>query len=78
MYYSFRCPYCRKTFYTFTDNKEQAASTLYYGIKKHQQDYGEDEKEYTMDDEQLSTEINRVYYALNESNDEPRGAYEIR
>lgn len=78
MYYSFRCPYCRKTFYTFTDNKVEASRTLYYGIKEHQKDYGEDAKEFTMDDEYISTEINRVYDNLGQSHEEPRGGYELR
>jgi len=77
MYYSFQCPYCRKTFYTFTDNKQQAASTLYHGIIKHQKDYGEDEKEHTLDNEHLSTEVDRVYKDLDESDNEPSGGYEI-
>jgi hypothetical protein len=77
MYYSFPCPYCRRLFYTYTNNKHQAASTLYYGIKRHQKEYGEDEKEHTLDDEYITTEINRIYTRLNASDDEPSGAYEV-
>ncbi len=77
MYYSFPCPYCRKVFYTFSDNKEEASRILYSGIKSHQKDYGEDEKEYTMDDEYITTEINRVYANLSQSHEKPSGGYEL-
>jgi hypothetical protein len=76
MYYSHPCSYCTKIFYTFHSDRRQAASILYYGIKQHLIDYDEDHKEYQFDDGS-SIDINEVYAAVNESDDEPSGGYEL-
>jgi hypothetical protein len=77
MYYSDRCSYCSRVFYTFSDRKEQAAATLYAGIKQHLQDYGEDEKEHKFDDG-ASLDTNEIYAELTESNEPPAGGYELK
>jgi hypothetical protein len=76
MYYSHPCTYCRKVFYTYNTNKEQAAETLYHGIKKHLIDYNEDHKEYDMDDG-AEMDTDQIYYALEESQEPPSGGYEV-
>ncbi len=76
MYYSHSCSYCSRIFYTFSGSKEQAAQTLYYGIKKHLVDYGEDHKEYAFDDGP-QIDINEVYAAVSESSNPPAGGYEL-
>ena len=76
MYYSHKCTYCTKIFYTYHNSKEQAASILYYGIKKHLIDYKEDHKEYEMDEEP-KIEINQMYYAVIELDDPPAGGYKL-
>lgn len=76
MYYSHPCSYCSRIFYTFHSSKEQAASVIYYGIKKHLIEYNEDHKEYAFDDgAQIDT--NEVYAAVIESNEAPAGGYEL-
>lgn len=75
MYYSHPCSYCGKLFYTFNESKEQAANTLYFGIKKHLIDYNEDHKEYKFDDG-AQIDINEVYSSISETSSEPSG-YEI-
>lgn len=76
MYYSHRCSYCTKIFFTYHSNKGQAASVIYYGIKQHLIDYNEDHKEYQFDDGP-QIDINEVYAAVIESNDPPPGGYEL-
>ena len=76
MYYSFSCPYCSRLFYTFNDSKEQAAATLYSGIKKHLISYNEDDKEHTFDDPP-EIETNEVYEAMSEANQAPAGGYQL-
>lgn len=76
MYYSHSCSYCTKIFFTFNSSKGQAASTLYYGIKKHLIEYEEDHKEYAFDDG-AQIDINEVYAAVIESSDPPAGGYEL-
>jgi hypothetical protein len=76
MYYSFPCPYCGKIFYTFNDSKEQAAQTLYAGIKQHLISYGEDDKEHTFD-EPPEIETNQMYAAMSESSEAPAGGYQL-
>jgi hypothetical protein len=77
MYYTHKCSYCSRVFYTYNDNKEAAAHTLFVGIKKHLVDYGEDHKEYEFDDEH-QTEVDEMYYAATESPHAPAGGYELR
>lgn len=77
MYYSHPCTYCGRLFYTYNNNKGQAAEILFRGIKKHLTDYNEDHKEYEMDD-QPSVEADQMYAAMKESTDEPQGAYELQ
>lgn len=76
MYYSSKCTYCGKTFYTFNNNREQASRDLFNGIKKHLVEYGEDQKEYEMD-EYKEKEENEMYSAMSESEHPPSGGYEI-
>lgn len=77
MYYSHACSYCSKVFYTYNENKEQAAKTLYEGIKQHLKDYDEDHKEYQFD-EAPEIEANQMYKAMNESSAPPSGGYELK
>lgn len=76
MYYTRKCSYCLKMFYTFHDNKEYAAKILYQGIKKHLKDYGEDDREYEFDD-YPENEENQMYYEMEELTTPPAGAYEV-
>lgn len=76
MYYSHKCSYCTRVFYTFSSSKELAAKTLYHGIKKHLIEYDEDHKEYDFDDG-VEIDTNEVYYAAIESEEPPAGGYEL-
>ena len=76
MYYSHSCSYCAKIFYTYHSSKTGAARVLFEGIKKHLIEYSEDHKEY-MFDEDHEIEINQMYYAMSESEEEPAGHYEL-
>ena len=76
MYYQHKCSYCGRLFYTFDDNKERAATTLYEGIKKHLKDYDEDHKEHQFD-EAPSIEEYQMYKEMTETSDEPMGGYEL-
>lgn len=75
MYYTFKCTYCGRLFYTYNSSKEQASVILYRTIKKHLSDYDEDKKEYEMDDgEKIDTD--QIYYTMTGSNEAPPGGYE--
>lgn len=76
MYYSHKCSYCSKVFYTFNSSKEYASRALYHGIKKHLIDYNEDHKEYRFDDGP-KTDSNEVYAAMTESTSAPSGGYKV-
>lgn len=76
MYYSHSCSYCAKIFYTYHSSKEEAARVLFEGIKKHLVDYKEDHKEY-MFDEDPEVEVNQMYYAMSEHEEEPDGHYQL-
>ena len=76
MYYSHKCPYCGKVFYTFNDSKEQAAQILFTGIKKHLIDYNEDHKEFEFD-EYFEKEVNQMYAEIVASSQRPEGGYEL-
>ena len=76
MYYSHSCSYCAKVFYTYHSSKEGAARVLFEGIKKHLIEYAEDHKEFRFD-EDPKIEINQMYYAMSESEEEPTGHYEL-
>lgn len=76
MYYSHSCSYCSKIFYTYHSSRQGASKVLFEGIKKHLIEYGEDHKEY-MFDEDSSIEVNQMYYAMTEHEDEPAGDYEL-
>ena len=76
MYYSFPCSYCGKVFYTFNDSKEQAAQTLYAGIKQHLISYNEDDKEHDFD-EPPKIEVNQMYASMAESSEVPSGGYQL-
>ncbi len=76
MYYSYTCTYCGRLFYTFNDNKEAAANTLYDGIKSHLKEYGEDEKEHQLDDGR-TLDTSQIYSEMSGYDDEPSGGYEI-
>lgn len=76
MYYSYPCTYCGKIFYTFNENKEQAAHVLYNGIKQHLKEYDEDDKEYKMDDgEKVDSDM--IYSEMTEYNEAPSGGYQL-
>lgn len=77
MYYSHKCTYCTKVFYTYHSNKEHAARILFTGIKQHLIEYNEDHKEYEMD-EHPDIEIDQMYYAVSEHTEPPSGAYELK
>lgn len=76
MYYSHRCSYCTKLFYTFDRSKKNAARKLYEGIKKHLISYNEDHKEFKFD-EDPGIEANQMYTEMVESSSAPRGAYQV-
>lgn len=76
MYYSYACTYCGKVFYTFNENKETAANTLYDGIKKHLKEYGEDEKEHELDDGR-TLDVNQIYTEADGADDKPTGGWEL-
>mgnify|MGYP007068586798 CR=1 FL=1 len=46
-------------FYTYNSDRSKAAETLYYGVKKHLVDYGEDEKEHQLNDG-ASTDVAQI------------------
>ena len=77
MYYSYPCSHCSKVFYTYNDDKELAAQTLYQGIKQHLIDEGEDDKETKFDDtpENLTNEI---YAEVTGTAEPPSGGYELK
>ncbi len=76
MYYSHTCTYCSKVFYTYNEHQESAANTLYNGIKKHLKEFGEDEKEYELDDGAYE-DINQIYSEMDNSTEAPSGGYEL-
>lgn len=75
MYYSYKCPYCGRVFYTYDTDRERASRTLYASIKQHLIDYNEDHKEYELDDGERE-DSDQIYAGMSESKDEPVGAYE--
>ena len=77
MYYYYNCPYCQKTFYVFSESKEEAAKELFNGLIKHEHEYGEDQKDTTLTEYDPGTETDMIYKALNESESIPSGAYTI-
>lgn len=77
MYYSHSCSVCSRVFYTYNNNKEQAARTIYYGIKQHLIDYNEDNRESEFD-EGADIDIDEVYNGLTESEFPLSGGYELK
>lgn len=75
MYYSFRCTYCGRLFYTYDTNKFNAAKTLYGTVKQHLIDSNEDDKEYEMDDG-ASEDSNQIYAEMVTSEQRPMGGFE--
>jgi len=63
-------------FYAYDDNKTQAATRLYEGIKAHLKEYGEDRKEHEFD-EHPDIEVNQMYKSMEEAEEEPTGGYEV-
>jgi hypothetical protein len=76
MYYLQSCSHCSKIFYTYNDNKEIAAQTLYAGIKQHLIDSDEDDKE-TKYDDGPTEDTNEIYSEMTEANEPPSGGYEL-
>jgi hypothetical protein len=77
VYYSYPCSHCSKIFYTYNDDKELAAQTLYSGIKQHLIDEGEDDKE-TKFDETPENVTNEIYAEVTEASAAPSGGYELK
>jgi hypothetical protein len=77
MYYSYPCSHCSKIFYTYNNDKELAAQTLYQGIKQHLIDEGEDDKE-TKFDETPENVTNEIYTEMTEASAVPSGGYELK
>lgn len=77
MYYYYSCPYCQKVFYVFNDSKEEAAKQLFNGITQHETQYGEDQKDHTLQEYDPETETDMIYNAIQGSNEIPAGAYPI-
>ena len=75
MYYSYKCTYCGRLFYTYSVSKEDASAILYKAIKQHLTDYNEDHKEYEMDDG-AQADSDQIYYGMSESKTIPAGGYE--
>jgi hypothetical protein len=76
MYYSQTCSHCSKVFYTYNDNKERAAETLYEGIKQHLIEFDEDRKESKYDDGPRE-DSEEIYEEMSESKEPPSGGYEL-
>lgn len=76
MYYSYQCSYCSRLFFTYTNYRKQAASTLYHGIKQHLIDYNEDHMEYQFD-EHPQIEVHQMYDSMEEHETRPPGGYEL-
>ncbi|MBI5123697.1 hypothetical protein HZA75_07600 [Candidatus Roizmanbacteria bacterium] len=74
MYYSYKCTYCGRLFYTYSTNKEAASHILYKTIKQHLIDYDEDKKEYEMDDGEAA-DSDQIYYEMSQSAHLPPGGY---
>lgn len=72
MYYTFKCTYCRRPFYTYDRNRANASVTLYRTVKKHLIDYNEDHKEHEMDDGEVE-DSNQIYAEMTESPSPPAG-----
>jgi hypothetical protein len=77
MYYFYKCPYCQKNFYVFSDSKEEAAKELFNGLVKHEHEYGEDQKDATLTEYDPETETNSIYNSLNESESIPSDGYPL-
>lgn len=75
MYYSHTCSYCSKLFYTYNEDKDLAAKTLYAGIEAHMKEYNESEDASFYHDPELDT--NRIYSEIVESSEEPSSGYEL-
>jgi len=77
MYFSYKCSYCGRLFYTYNADRHGAAKSLYHGIKQHLTEYDEDRKEHQFDDgPQMDTD--EVYSAMAEASDRPAGGYELK
>src|SRR5688572_16967525 len=76
MYYSYNCTYCGRVFYTYNENKETAANTLYDGVKNHLKEYGEDQKEFELHDGR-EMDTNQIYSEMTGYDEAPSGGYEL-
>lgn len=78
MYCSQPCSYCNKVFYVYEgSDKYKASERLYYGIKKHLDEYDEDDREYKYDDG-LVKDSKEIFDEMVETNKRPLGGYEVR
>jgi hypothetical protein len=77
MYYSYTCPYCGRLFYVFNDSKDEAAKELFDGIKKHEEEYGEDTKDGTLTEYDPETEADMIYEKIQGSETIPSGGYPL-
>ena len=77
MYYSYSCPACSKVFYVFDDSREDAAKKLFEGLKNHEHEYGEDQKDATLTEYNEETEEDMIYEAIKGSEEIPPGGYPL-
>ncbi len=75
MYYSHTCSHCSKVFYTYNEDKELAAKTIYDGIEAHMKDYKEEEDSTFYHNQEQDT--NRIYSEISESEEAPSGGYQL-
>lgn len=75
MFYNTKCPRCGKVFFTFNDDREVAAETLYEGLEEHMKSYGEQEDSHFYHEAKPDTE--RIYEEMEETDYEPSGGYEL-
>lgn len=79
MYYTYPCPVCGVTFFTFTNNPQAASQTLYSGIESHMKNYQELERGSDNLDHvgQEFEDLNTVYKGMSTSDTKPEGGYDL-
>lgn len=74
MYYTFKCTYCGRAFYTYDRNRHHASVTLYRAVKNHLIEYNEDHKEHEMDDGEQE-DSNQIFAEMKETATPPVGGF---